>query len=142
MSDRLILSRSHWQAMRRHVARRAPLEACGLLAGRRSPKGKGDRVETTRGVPNAARSPVRFRMAPRAQWHAFQRIEAAGLELVGIYHSHPKGPDHPSPTDMAEAMYPVVQLIWYRTGGKWQARGFRIADGKFSEVILQISNRE
>jgi proteasome lid subunit RPN8/RPN11 len=136
MADRLILTRSHWQAMRRHVARRVPLEACGLLAGR------GDRVETTRGVPNAARSPVRFRMAPREQWRAFQRIEAAGLELVGIYHSHPQGPDHPSPTDVAEAMYPVVQLIWYRAGGGWQARGFRIAQGKFSEVALQIGNPE
>ena len=42
------------------------------------------------GIPNAERSAVRFRMEPRAQWRAFQRIEAAGLELVGIYHSHPQ----------------------------------------------------
>jgi proteasome lid subunit RPN8/RPN11 len=130
--NQLILTRDQWRAMRRHVARRLPQEACGLLAGR------GERVEITRGVPNAARSPVRFRMSPRAQLRAFQRIEDAGMELVGIYHSHPNGPDHPSPTDLAEAMYPVVYVLWYRRGGKWQARGFRIEAGKFRAVSLQV----
>ena len=122
--------------MRRHVARRAPLEACGLLGG------KNDRVEVTLGVRNADRSLVRFRMEPRAQWHAFQRIEAAGLELVAIYHSHPNGPDHPSPTDIAEAMYPVIHIIWYRTGRKWQARGFWIEGEKSTEIALEVINSE
>ncbi len=120
--------------MRRHAARRAPLEACGLLAG------KGGQVELVLGVPNAERSPVRFRMQPRAQWRAFRRIEAAGLELVGIYHSHPRGPAIPSPTDVAETAYPVVTLIWSRVGGKWRARGFRIQAGEIVEISLQIVN--
>jgi len=118
--------------MRRHVARRAPLEACGLLAGR------GTRVELVLGVPNSLHSPVRFRMEPRAQWRAFQRIEAAGLDLIGIYHSHPKGPDHPSPTDIAESLYPVVNIIWYPLAGKWNARGFWIESGNPNEIALKV----
>jgi proteasome lid subunit RPN8/RPN11 len=102
--------------------------------------GKGNRVALTLGVPNALRSPVRFRMQPRAQLRAFQRIETAGLELVGIYHSHPDGPDHPSPTDVAEALYQAVYLIWFRAGGKWRARGFRIEAGAYSEVPLLIAD--
>lgn len=136
MTERLILSHKAWQAMRRHVSRRVPLEACGLLAG------KNDRVEITLGIYNAERSPVRFRMEPRAQWRAFQRIEAAGLELVGIYHSHPNGPDHPSPTDIAESMYPVVQIIWVREGGEWRGRGFRIKGEKAVEITLEFSRPE
>ena len=132
MIDRLILSRSHWQGMRRHVSRRFPLEACGLLAG------KNNRVEFTLGVPNADRSPVRFHMDARAQWRAFQRFEAAGLDLVGIYHSHPNGPDHPSVTDIAEAAYPVAQVLWFRAGGRWQARAFLIEAGKIIEIALEI----
>jgi len=132
MMDPFSLSRAHWQAMRRHVARRSPLEACGLLAG------KGARVELVLGVPNSLHSPVRFRMEPRAQWRAFQRIEAAGLDLIGIYHSHPKGPDHPSPTDIAEGMYPVVNIIWYQTEGEWNARGFWIESGKPTEIALKV----
>lgn len=118
--------------MRRHVSRRAPLEACGLLAG------KNNRVEITMGIANADRSPVHFRMKPRAQWRAFHRIEAAGLELVGIYHSHPNGPDHPSPTDIAEAMYPVTHIVWYRVDGEWWARGFRIEGGEAIEITLDF----
>jgi proteasome lid subunit RPN8/RPN11 len=118
--------------MRRHVARHAPEEACGLLAG------IGSHVERVIGVPNSLHSPVRFRMEPRAQWRAFQRIEAEGLDLVGIYHSHPSGPDHPSPTDIAESMYPVVSIIWYPADGAWTARGFSIESGKWNEIALEI----
>lgn len=118
--------------MHRHASRRAPQEACGLLAG------EDDRVEMTQGIPNAERSQVRFRMEPGAQWRAFQRMEAAGLELVGIYHSHPNGPETPSPTDIAETMYPVAQVIWSRVNGRWRARGFRIQEGKVAEISLVL----
>jgi proteasome lid subunit RPN8/RPN11 len=136
MAEILILNHKAVQAMRRHVSRRAPLEACGLLAG------KNDRVEITLGIYNAERSPVRYRMEPRAQWRAFQRIEAAGLELVGIYHSHPNGPDHPSQTDIVESMYPVAQIIWVRVDGEWRARGFQIEGGNVAEISLEFSKPE
>jgi proteasome lid subunit RPN8/RPN11 len=136
MAEKLILRRSHWQAMRRHVSRHFPLEACGLLAG------KNERVEMALGIPNADRSRVRFRMEAGAQWRAFQRMEAAGLELVGIYHSHPNGPELPSETDIAESMYPVAQIILYRVKGRWQARAFRIEGGKVNEITLEYLQPE
>ena len=122
--------------MRSHVSRCAPLEACGLLAG------KNDRVEMRLGIPNADRSAVRFRMEPRAQWRTFQRIEAAGLDLVGIYHSHPNGPDRPSPTDIAESMYPVAQIIWCRVDSEWRGHGFWIEGGKVAETTLEFIKPE
>ena len=134
--ESLSLTPGVWQAMRRQVSRLAPLEACGLLAG------INRRVEMSIGVRNADQSPVRFHMEPLEQWRAFQRIESAGMELLGIYHSHPDGPDRPSPTDIAEAMYPVVQIIWYRQEGKWRARGFRIEAGKVREVALELVGNE
>jgi proteasome lid subunit RPN8/RPN11 len=136
MAEKLILTRKDWQRMRRHVSRRFPLEACGLLIG------KNGRVVSTVGIANAERSPVRFRMEPRAQWRAFQRMEAAGLELVGIYHSHPNGPEAPSPTDIAEAMYPVAQIIFYIMEGKWQGGGYRIEGGKVTEITLEFVQPE
>jgi len=136
MAEKLFLTRKDWQRMRRHVSRRLPLEACGLLAG------KNGKVVSTLGIANAERSPVRFRMEPRAQWRAFQRMEAAGLELVGIYHSHPNGPDRPSPTDIAEALYPVAQIIFYRKEDRWRVRGFRIEGGKVTEINLEFIQPE
>jgi proteasome lid subunit RPN8/RPN11 len=136
MAEKLILTRKTWQAMRRHVSRGAPLEACGLLAG------KKEQVEQTLGIRNIERSAVRFRMDPRAQWRAFQQMEAAGLELNGIYHSHPQGPDHPSRIDIAESLYPVPQIIWFRLEGRWRGRGFRIQDGKVTEISLEVIDPE
>jgi [CysO sulfur-carrier protein]-S-L-cysteine hydrolase len=134
--ESLNLTPGVWQSMRRQVRRLAPLEACGLLAG------MNRRVEMRIGVRNADQSPLHFHMEPLEQWRAFQRIESAGLELLGIYHSHPNGPDRPSPMDIAEAMYPVVQVIWFQQEGKWQARGFRIEAGKVREVALEVVGNE
>ncbi len=128
----LKLRTDHWQTMRRHVAAQAPLEACGLLAG------KQDSVETVLRVRNAEQSPMRFRMDPQEQYRAFEWIESNGLDLVGIFHSHPSGPETASTTDIAEAAYEVVHVIWSRTNRTWNARAFWIEMGQATEVTLQI----
>jgi proteasome lid subunit RPN8/RPN11 len=133
MSDHsLTLSPAQLDAMRRHVASQSPLEACGLLAGNNGV------VQAVLAVKNAAASQVRFRMEPRAQLRAFEQIEADGQEILGIFHSHPKGPSVPSPTDIKEAAYPVVHIIWSPVGRKWRARGFWIEDGHAAEVPLNL----
>jgi proteasome lid subunit RPN8/RPN11 len=128
----MTLSRQHWQEMRAHVDRQAPLEACGLLAG------LNDRVEKVIHVRNQAESPVRFVMDPYEQLQAFNWIESHGLDLLGIFHSHPAGPATASATDVAEAAYEVVHLIWSRRQEHWQARGFWIENSHVTEVSLQI----
>ena len=132
MKERLIISRRHWQEMLDHVDQHAPLEACGLLAG------KQEQVENVISVRNRAQSPVRFVMEPYEQLQAFDWIASHGLELLGIFHSHPAGPETISATDIAEAAYEVVHLIWSRDDGRWRARGFWIENGKAGEVSLQI----
>ena len=132
MIENLKLKPEHMQTMRRHVTAQAPLEACGLLAG------KNDSVESVFRVANAERSPVRFRMDAQEQYDAFMRIEANGLDLVGIFHSHPSGPETVSPTDIDEAAYDVVHIIWSRKDQIWGARGFWIEKGQVTEVNLQI----
>jgi proteasome lid subunit RPN8/RPN11 len=127
----LKLRPEHWQAMHRHVSSLAPLEACGLLAG------KQDWVEAVLMVRNAVQSPVRFRMDAQEQYNAFEWIDAQGLDLVGIFHSHPSGPETASPTDIAEAAYEVVHVIWSRKKRTWSARGFWIETGQVTEVGLQ-----
>ncbi|MDW8328208.1 MAG: M67 family metallopeptidase, partial [Anaerolineales bacterium] len=96
----LRLTASQWRLITEHLTRELPNEACGLLGGRAGV------VEQVIAVENAARSPVRYRMDPARQLEAMLAIEAAGLELTAIYHSHPNGPATPSLTDIAEAYYP------------------------------------
>lgn len=128
----MILSKRHWQEMLDHVERQLPLEACGLLAGTQ------DRVTDVILVQNKAQSPVRFVMDPYEQLKAFDWIESNGLELLGIFHSHPTGPATASATDIDEAAYDVMHLIWSREQTHWQLRGFWIENGRIVEASLQI----
>ena len=134
MKNILVMKPVHWEEMRLHVAEQAPLEACGLLAG------KDDRVEAVLPVHNVAQSPVRFRMDAQEQFDAFMWTEARELDLVGIFHSHPSGPEIASATDIKEAAYDVVHVIWSRKGRRWDARGFWIEAGQATEVTLQVAD--
>jgi proteasome lid subunit RPN8/RPN11 len=139
--ERLNLSRDQWDMMQAHVDACSPREACGLLAG------LGNRVHEVLLIANELRSPEMFRMDPAEQIRAFGHLDESGLDLLGIFHSHPAAPsanppasEEPSATDLAEAVYNVVQLIWSRPGGQWGARAFRYESDHFSEVTLQISD--
>ena len=128
----LSLTKEQLQQMIAHVDSHAPLEACGLLAGIDS------KVETVFEVTNQAQSAVRFVMDPIEQLNAFEWIESNGQELIGIFHSHPTGPETVSPTDIADAAYAVVYVILARVDNDWRARGFWIKDGEYDEVTLLV----
>jgi proteasome lid subunit RPN8/RPN11 len=128
----LTLTQEGYKKMIAHIESQLPLEACGLLAGNDS------KVEVVFEVTNQAQSPVRFMMDPIEQLNAFEWIDSKGMELVGIFHSHPTGPETISPTDIAEAAYAVVHIVLARVNGAWRARGFWIEDNEFREVPLQI----
>jgi [CysO sulfur-carrier protein]-S-L-cysteine hydrolase len=132
MTRQLTLNREHWQQMLHHVESHIPLEACGLLAG------TDNRVEKVIQVRNQAQSPVRFVMDPYEQLKAFDWIESNGLDLLGIFHSHPAGPETASATDIEEAAYEVVHIVWSWIEDRWQARGFWIENGEAIEVTLLI----
>ncbi|HLA06342.1 MAG TPA: M67 family metallopeptidase [Anaerolineales bacterium] len=123
----------HWRDIRGHASAQYPLEACGLLAG------KNDQVEVVIKIRNQSQSPTRFVMDPYEQLNAFQWIESNGLELIGIFHSHPRGPEVVSVTDIAEAAYPVVHVIVSRTGRDWSMRAFWIENGRVDEVELTLA---
>jgi proteasome lid subunit RPN8/RPN11 len=133
----LIFSTAHWEVMREDVERRKPNEACGLLAGYIIQESyKVLRILPTQ---NMFHSPTRYQVNPEEQLKAFNKIEEEGWELLGIYHSHPDGPETPSQTDISEAYYPgVVHLIWSRNIDQWNCRGFLIQDGSVIEVPVMV----
>jgi [CysO sulfur-carrier protein]-S-L-cysteine hydrolase len=137
----LQLSQEQWEMMRRHAEACAPLEACGLLAGR------DGRVSEVLTITNELRSQTRFRMDASEQIRAFAAIDEKGLELVGIFHSHPavgisggQPNTAPSETDIDEAAYPVAQLVWSRPAGAWEAHAYWIESGDVSAVAILIDD--
>lgn len=106
MTDSIALPQALFRAMVDHALAERPLEACGLVAG------QGGRPVRFYPAVNAARSPVRYELAPDDLLRITMEIEAAGLELWGIFHSHPQTEAYPSHTDIRLALYPeAVYLI-------------------------------
>lgn len=130
----ITLTQSQMFSMQRHINFIAPLEACGMLGG------KNEVVELVLPIKNAAESKTRFLMDPKAQLRAMQHIESEGLEILAIFHSHPKGPSVPSETDIAESKYSVANIIWAKTGRRWTARAFVIENGITEEIPLTVIN--
>jgi proteasome lid subunit RPN8/RPN11 len=83
----------------------APDECCGMLLGRASLPGQPATVVSAAAAQNleAGHSQRRFRIAPAAVAQASQVARAQGLELLGFFHSHPRGIAAPSEEDIAEA---------------------------------------
>lgn len=118
------------------VQKRAPEEACGLVAGRES------LTRRVFPVSNELHSRTRFRMDPSEQLKILLEIEESGCELLAIYHSHPDGPERPSATDIAEAAYPgVVHLIWHFRAGAWECLGFLIEEQQVIPVSLRVTSQ-
>ena len=135
MSGRkLSVSHEQIQAMRRHVEDCFPQEGCGIIGGFK------DCAEWVIPVTNVLHSSTRFRMDPREQIDAFYKIEEAGGDLIGIYHSHPAGPDIPSSEDIRSNSFPqAVHLIWYRHQEDWTFKAYWIdAQGKFNRVEIDV----
>ncbi len=99
----------------------APNECCGLIAAR---DGVAVAVHPAR---NAARSPLRYEMDGAEQYRLQNAIEDAGLDLGAIYHSHPRSPALPSPTDVNLAFYPeALYVIVGLAGTEPEVRAWRI----------------
>ena len=135
------LSAQHWRILQTEAERLAPQEACGLLWGTYQ-AGCFD-VAEVRPVDNVLQSPTRYRMNPGQQIQVFLEMEERDLQLVGIYHSHPQGPEHPSETDILEAYYPQAVYIILSPGYRaWQARGFLIREKQVSKVNIEVDSEQ
>ncbi len=133
----LWLSRPHYQTILAHLQETYPLEGCGLLAGVCSAEGIGQ-VSQIYPVANALASPTAYWMEPAALLSALHDIEAQGLTLLAIYHSHPQSAAAPSATDIAQAYYPeaaqVIVSLQDRT--RPQARAFLVKAQQADEIPL------
>ena len=130
----LELSRDQAKALIAHAQEEAPNECCGLLAGRNG------RVERVYPGTNVDHSPYTYLMDPKAQLAAFKDMEAAGLDLVGIYHSHTHTAAYPSRTDVAKAFYPdaLYVIVSLAKRDAPDIRAFRVADGQIHEESVIV----
>jgi len=109
-----------------------PNECCGLLLG------KNNTVLRIIPMENIDPSPEAYFMDPVRQADIFTEMERKGEKLIGIYHSHPKGPAFPSETDLKTAFHPNTAyiIISLENPEKPELGAFMIENGSYQEVKL------
>lgn len=117
-----------------HAGSSDRFEACGILAG------KQGRVEKVYMMNNTSDTPEScYFMDSKEQLKTMKGIRELGLEMIGIYHSHPHSEAYPSARDVELAFYPDVSyvIISLRQPGKIQFRSYRIVDEKIVEEEIK-----
>ncbi|MDN5769784.1 MAG: M67 family metallopeptidase [Microlunatus sp.] len=123
-----------------HARRDFPDEACGVIAG---PEGS-DTAARLLPMTNADRSPTFFRFDPAEQLALHQEMEAAGEEIVVVYHSHTSTEAYPSRTDVSYAAEPQAHYLIVsvaETGaedGPVELRSYRILEGEVTEEEVEV----
>lgn len=135
----LRLSRQHLNVIVQHCRDRAPQEACGLLAG------IGADVQDVLPVRNSAEQPEHaYEMDVLALLQALKRIDAQGLDWIGLYHSHPASAPIPSPQDIEQAQQHTphqVHLIVGLHGDPPRLQAWQIRDGEVAPVELLVERQ-
>ena len=135
--NRIILSRPDIDTLTRHAEDRMPNEACAMLLGRADCVRRLFLTENTDMSPSA-----RFTVSPEQLLEAYMAADAAGLEVVGIFHSHPVSEAYPSETDRRFMQVNPVAWIIY-SGANRDLRGYVLEqDGSAREIRIVCQDSE
>lgn len=125
----LSLSDSLREEMVATCVRALPDEGCGLLIG--DPEGTVVEVVAS---PNVAASARVYEIDPKVLLRTYRRAEDAGLQVIGVFHSHTHSPAYPSPTDVAQAPDPSWHYVLVSFAEvPTTVRSFRIVEGAIDE---------
>ena len=105
--QKIILSQSDKKILTEHAENEKPNESCAILFGK---NGSVSEVFLTK---NIEESPVNFTISNEQLIEGYQTAEKKGLDVIGIFHSHPNSEAFPSNTDkMFMESNPVVWVIY------------------------------
>ena len=134
MSDPVRIRREIVAAMHEEMARNPQQECCGLLAGR------DEIISAIFPARNAHANPATgYEIASRELFQLMREIRAQDLQLLGIYHSHPRGENRPSRTDVEQAFYPDTPyfILSPLPNAPNPVRAFLIRDREVTEIKIE-----
>ena len=95
--QKIILSKLQKKILLDHTCKEEPNEACAILYGN-----KIEEENTVKEIwltKNDTPSPIEFTLSAEQTWEMDQKRKELNLEIIGIFHSHPKGEAYQSNTD-------------------------------------------
>jgi proteasome lid subunit RPN8/RPN11 len=130
----------------RHGEAAYPEEGAGLLLGSR--QGANWLVQAILDLPNTREDQARrnrYLLAPEGYVQAEAQADRLGLEVLGVFHSHPDHPNRPSEFDR-EWAWPsfsyIITSVW--SGRAIESRAWRLADDRqaFLEELIVVRDME
>lgn len=140
-SQQIILDQSLQEEMYQHLKRGYPAEACGFLLGIYE---EGHNKLITQIVPvknlNEDQPEKQFEISPLDTLRVDRSAREQGLDILGIYHSHPDHPSRPSATDLQFAL-PGWSYFIYSIGSAYPEllTSWVLDDHKFIEQKIIIT---
>lgn len=108
------------------------IETCGYLAG------IGEEVKEIFPMTNMDQSPEHFTFVPEEQFSVLDKAEKAGLDLIGVYHSHPASPARMSAEDIRLAYDTSIFYLIYSLLTQ-ELKAFRVdGEKEVTEVQAEI----
>ncbi len=132
--------------IRKHGQETYPEECCGFLLG--TSGNAGNRVTATWRVKNRQQENRRRRytITPADYLAADREARKSGLDIIGIYHSHPDHPAFPSATDLAEATFPgfTYVIVSIQQGKPAALTAWRLAPDRsqFDAEVIETKSSE
>lgn len=122
------------EALRDAASQAHPLEACGILLGHSL--GEGAQITHFRASQNVDPNPcTHFGIDPQALIDAHRAERSGGPQVIGYFHSHPRGRAEPSKTDQARAAGDgKIWAIW----GEGHVTFWRDEPAGFCEVSYSL----
>lgn len=118
-------------AIEDHARRTHPAECCGLLSGANGV------ITDIHPLHNDAETPeTRYFATPEELFAAMRRIRVSGQALLGVYHSHPRTPAYPSPSDVEMAFYPEALYFIISLDPGVELRAFKIEESRIEDVQI------
>jgi len=129
------------ERIRLHLIRAYPDEGCGVLLGR-----DADGAREVAGIMPFENKREdsrhnRYLIAPEQFLVAERAARAAGLDVIGFFHSHPDHPARPSAFDLEHAWpYYSYVIVSVERGEAGPERCFRLADdrSRFEEEPVEL----
>jgi proteasome lid subunit RPN8/RPN11 len=112
---------------------REPEEACGLIVGRYDDS--VTQATDVMPVRNQSMSAVRFSIDPLVMYKALKKSEEKGETIIGVYHSHPAGPE---PSHLDASYMEGTSYVWVIVEKCASIRAFVYEDGIKEVEIMKM----
>lgn len=130
----ITITNSQRQLLIEHAKKQAPSESCALLFGKVNHEDYT--VQEVFLTNNVDDSPINFTISNEELLRGYMLAEQKGLEVIGIFHSHPHSEAIPSATD--KKFMEINPVVWVIFSNSTNGLAAYILESKIEPVAIRV----